>query len=417
MTRSVDWQRPRTGHSFALQKFANAAARVIVKSSARSCFGMSAVVLATLLLGWSCTLADEVVIRHEDRELKLIGEILVTAQDNGILFLDVAGKLWLVQPDAILSRVDGDTRPQPLSKKEMAERVLGTLPTGFRTETTDHFVIAYNTERVYAKYIGGLYERLLRGFSNHWKTKRKWKLDEPTEPLVAIIFRNFAEYAAFVKRDIGIEPPQSMVAYYNIMTNQVVMYDLTSELGPAGQAVDSDRQILEILSSPNAQAMIMTIIHEGTHQLMCNLGMQRRLAATPLWVSEGLAMYFEPPDLSSNSGWRAIGQVNYVRLVTFRQNLAKGQRAANYFTEMLTSDQVFQTPEQLLDRYAEAWAFNYFLLNKHSAKYVDYLKFLSEKEPLIEDSPETRLAEFQRFFPMGLDKLEMEFLAFMRTVQ
>ncbi len=128
-------------------------------------------------------------------------------------------------------------------------------------------------------------------------------------------------------------------------------------------------------------------------------------------------MYFEPPDLSSNSGWRAIGQVNYVRLVTFRQNLAKGPRAANYFAEMLTSDRVFQAPEQLLDRYAEAWAFNYFLLNKHAAKYVDYLKFLSEKEPLIEDSPETRLAEFQRFFPMSLDKLETEFLAYMRTVQ
>lgn len=360
--------------------------------------------------------ADEVIIRHEGQELQLFGRVLITAQDNGILFQDLTGKLWLVEPEAIVSRNDSETPPVALKKDEISQRVLQQLPNGFRIETTNHYVIAYNTERAYAKYISGLYERLLKGFTGHWKSKRSWKLDEPEEPLVAIIFRSHAEYAEFVKKDIGIEPPQTMVAYYNLMTNQVVMYDLTSEFGAAGQKIQNDRQIMDILANPNALVMITTIIHEGSHQLMYNTGMQQRLAAVPLWVSEGLAMYFEPPDVSSNSGWRAIGQVNQLRLATFRQSLVNKPRSPDYFQEMLTSDEVLQDGQQLLDRYAEAWALNYFLLNKHSSKYVDYLKFLSQKEPLIEDSADTRLEEFQRFFPMGIDKLEKEFLNYMRTV-
>ncbi len=386
--------------------------------NARLGFGL---LVGTLFAAWVLAgdgvSGDEIVFVRNEKECRLRGEFLVTAADESCLFRDVDARLWLIEADEIKSKTDVDEPVPPLTKKEAAASLLANLPPGFRTESTDHFVVAYNTERAYAKYIGGLYERLLRGFSNHWKAKRKWKLMEPTEPLLAIVFSSFEEYATFVKTDIGIDPPATMVAYYNLMTNRVVMYDLTSQLVKPGQKLEDDRQIMEILANPNALAMITTIIHEGTHQLMFNMGMQQRLAATPIWVNEGLAMYFEPPDLSANSGWRAIGQINQPRLTTLRQALATKPRAAGQLEVLLTDDEIFRDQEQLLDRYAEAWGFNYFLMTKYSKEYVDYLKFLSEKPPLIEDSAETRLADFRKFFPKDLADMDREFVDFIRNLR
>ena len=64
-----------------------------------------------------------------------------------------------------------------------------------------------------------------------------------------------------------------------------------------------------------------TIIHEATHQLAFNCGMQNRYADIPLWLSEGIAIYFETPDLRNKRGWRSIGSVNRVRLAEFRRYL------------------------------------------------------------------------------------------------
>ena len=42
-----------------------------------------------------------------------------------------------------------------------------------------------------------------------------------------------------------------------------------------------------------------TIVHEATHQIAFNCGMQQRYADIPLWLCEGMAVYFEAPDLAS----------------------------------------------------------------------------------------------------------------------
>ncbi len=360
--------------------------------------------------------SDSIIFTQNSIRHELNGCIIVEAVDGGVLFRDQEARLWLVQPDEIESKSTSDTPVEYFSQAELSRGLLEELPEGFRVETTDNWVIAYNTERVYARYLGGLYERLLRGFTGHWKSKRKWKLPVPDKPLVAIIFKSFDEYAGYVKQDLGIEPPTTMVAYYNLMTNRVVMYDLTSTFQGAAK-VQNDRQVHEILSNPNALAMVATVIHEGTHQLMFNLGMQQRLAATPLWVNEGLAMYFETPDMNSTQGWRAIGQVNTMRLTGFRQALLTKPRAKDALKTLLTDDEGFHDQTQLIEKYAESWAFNYFLLMRHDEEYVDYLKFLAEKEPLREDDAETKLNDFQNFFPGDLGVLDAEFVEYIRSLK
>jgi hypothetical protein len=286
------------------------------------------------------------------------------------------------------------------------------LAAGFRIRVSDPFVIVYNTEAVYARWVEGVYSRLHREFINHWRNKRM-PLTKVNKPLITVIYRTQDEYAEHVRRELGHDPG-SMVAYYNLLTNRVTMYDLTSLFRPSGTVLDSDRQINEILANPNAVAMVTTVVHEATHQLMFNTGMQTRLADTPLWLNEGLAMYFETHDLTSSTGWRSAGKVNELRLIRLRQYLAT--RPPDSLRTMLTDDNVFRDGEQSLDRYAEAWGLCYFLLNRKGPNFVSYLKHMSTKQPLFTESPDERLQSFQTFLGDDLERLDAGFVEFIRRL-
>ncbi|MCE2791450.1 MAG: DUF1570 domain-containing protein [Planctomycetota bacterium] len=363
--------------------------------------------------GW----CDELVIRvgTEAGNRTLNGNVLVEAEDKSLLFQADDGRLWILKAEQIVSRQPADAAVKPIESREQQRRLEEELP-GFRFHVTDHFIIAYNTERAYAQWLGGLYEQLYRGFTGYWERKRKFKLDDPSFPLVVVVFASFEEYSAHVRRELG-QDPGSMVAYYNLMTNRVTLYDLTTGFQGGGGKPDNDRKIQEILANPNALPMVATVVHEGTHQLMFNMGMQTRLADTPLWVNEGLAMFFETPDLKNPKGWRTIGQVNQLRLLTFRENLP--QRAANgeSLRRLLTEDLDFRDPKQSLTRYAEAWALNYFLLNRYGKEFVAYLELLRSKQPLRVDPPETRISEFESALGKRLAELDAEFVDYMQKLR
>ncbi len=353
-----------------------------------------------------------VVFDKDGRKLDLKAEILVEADDGGLLIRTPDMKIWIVQPDKLVSKELLD-KPLPASTaKELEKALLEELPDGFRIEKSRNFLVAYNTDRLFAKWISNLYEKLLRGFLDHWDKKRDYELKSPSTPLVVIVFGSFEEYSRFVQLETGNEPG-TMIAYYNLMTNRVALYDLTSTFGAAGNARND---IQQILSSPGAAEMVATIVHEGTHQLMFNTGMQTRFSDTPLWVNEGLAMYFETPDPDSAQGFRAIGNVNLMRLNRFI--VYSRTRKPDSLKILISDDNVLRDPAQLLDRYSEAWAFNYFLLNRHPDAYVAYLKHLAAKPLLKYDTPESRLSDFSLFFDGELAGLDHEFLEYVaRLIQ
>lgn len=346
-------------------------------------------------------------------EVELEGDILIEARDQSLFFQENDGRIWFVKPEQILEKNEQDAPADPIAKKVLGERLLEELPDGFRIYETKHYVIAYQTEVAYARWVGGLYEsRLYHAFETFWKKRKKFKLEKQKFPLVAIIFGSKVEYQRYVDRELG--PGQNMVAYYNIETNRVTMFDLTSENRNPNQPLN-DRRIEAVLQNPAAVNMVATMIHEATHQLMFNRGLQTRFAESPLWLNEGLAMFFEAPDLRSKKGWQKPGLIFQQRLVRFRKYLAT--RPANSLETLITSDDRLRTQETALDAYAEAWAFNHFLLNRRSKQYIAYLEMMSAKKPLVEDSPETRLADFKNFLGDDLAKLDRDFIAYVRRLK
>ena len=358
-------------------------------------------------------LSDHLTLEIDGVTHELDGEILIEAQDQSLYFRQDNGKIWFVQPQEIRNRVDEQEVIEPASKEKIAEQLLAELPEGFRIYETKHFVIAYQTELAYARWVGGLYEsKLYRGFETFFQKRKKLELSEPEFPLVAIIFGSKAEYQRYMDRELG--PGQEMIAYYNVQTNRVTMYDLTSDRRAPGREMN-DRQINQVLQNPAAVMMVATIIHEGTHQLIFNRGVQTRFADCPLWVNEGLAMYFEAPNVRSKRGWQKPGMIFDQRLFRFLDYL--GRRPVDSLESLITSDDRLRNQATSVDAYAEAWALNHFLMTKKSKEYVAYLEHLSQQKALVKLTPEQRLADFRQYISADLKSLDAEFLEYIQKLR
>jgi len=226
--------------------------------------------------------ADELKMTRDNQTISINGELVVQAQDGSLLFRGQDGVLWYLDSDEYDEVVDNDTSVAPLTHAELGQQLQDELPTGFEVHQTDHYVIVHNTSASYAKWVGILCERLYRGFHNYWKTKR-FPLHEPEFPLPIIIFKSTQNYQRYAVSDLGQQT--SMVAYYNLLSNRVAMYDLTGLQALQGvRDLSNSDQINTILSQPAAFSLVATIVHEATHQIMFNCGMQQRLADTPLRI-------------------------------------------------------------------------------------------------------------------------------------
>jgi hypothetical protein len=275
-------------------------------------------------------------------------------------------------------------------------------------------LIGYNTSAAYARWVGALYERLFDAFYTFWRSKGA-ELHEPDFPLAAIVFDTRQNYENYARAELG-PSTSTIMGFYSLHTNLVTMYDLTGqeEMKFVGDR-NAQARISQLLSQPNAERNVATIVHEATHQLAFNSGLQQRFTDTPFWVSEGLAVYFETPDLDNSKGWRNIGAVNRYNLINFRKYLRT--RPPGALERLLSDDKRFRDPATMADAYAEAWALNYYLIRTDGKTYARYLKLLSEQTPLVMQEPAERRDQFLKVFGKSLEELEADFLKYMRSVQ
>lgn len=376
----------------------------------------AAIVAAAIVSGVAggANALDHVVVTRDGGKRPLAGRVIAEAQDGGVVLQTADGVLWPLQPEEFVDRRTDDEAFRALTREEMTNRLLADLPAGFRIHTTANYLIGYNTSLAYAQWCGALYERLHRGFQTFWNA-RGVDLKVPEFPLVALVFDSQESYVRGVRGELGAAAT-SIVGYYSPSTNRVNMYDLTGVEGlrPPGERVNSTTLINQVLQRPEAAPMVATIVHEATHQLAFNWGLQTRLADNPVWVSEGLAVYFETPDLKSAKGWSSIGSLNRNRLIQFRKYLAR--RGPDALEQLIRDDTRFREPATAIDAYAEAWALHYFLLRTKSKEYAAYVKRIGGKPPVIFDSPDERLAEFKAAFGNDLRKLDAEFLRYLRKL-
>jgi len=351
---------------------------------------------------------ERVRISGDSGERVVEGRVVVEAQDESLLVEHADQRLEVVPGADVRSREAVPTTPEPLTPRALGDAVLRTLPAGFDQLATRHYVVCFDTSRAYAQWCAALFERLHDAFMNFWR-QAGFEVAEPEHPLVVVIFADRQRYEEHAAADLGAATDR-VVGYYNLLSNQVTTFDLTgSDLVGGRPSRSAGRAGLEILSSSRAAGLVATLVHEATHQMAFNCGLHRRLAAVPLWVSEGVAMYFETPDVSSDRGWRGIGGVNGPRRERF-----VASRRAGWFVDIVRSDESFRSTDEALDAYAGAWAATAFLVQTRKAAFIGYLRTLSEKEPLVEDDADRRLEEFTTAFgvePGALEEAIAKFVA------
>lgn len=195
------------------------------------------------------------------------------------------------------------------------------------------------------------------------------------------------------------------------------MYDLTGM--QALRREDTRRgslsDISEMLAQPEAVPLVATIVHEATHQIAFNSGMQKRFADNPVWLAEGLAMYCETPDLYSSRSWGGIGKVNYDRWDLYRENA--NNDAVGTLQSLIVDDKRFKDPRTAVDAYAEAWAWTYFLMTWHNEEFVAYINELASRPMMSDAGKKGRLADFTKHFGSNFAALEEEFYRRMSRIE
>ncbi len=321
------------------------------------------------------------------------------------IHVDVGNQRIVLLPDGqLVARPQAESlvtdRPfVPLEKPELAKRLLANKLTGFRSKETRRYLYLYNTSENFALATSKILESMFPGIAAFYEGQKLGAKNSDL-PLVVIMFRTEAEFQAYQRM------PPGVVAYYNVLTNHVVMYE-ESKLARV-------KQELAIGQS------ISTIAHEGVHQILHNIGVQERLSVWPMWLAEGLAEYFAPTTVGKKLSWKGAGQVNDLRMYELEVYLKS--RTANAPSGLLVAHTV-GAARLTSTGYASAWALTMYLAKTDKAAFNRYVAEMSKLGPLEGELriagrgaiPEN-LVTFQKFFGDDLTGLEDKLVAYLKRL-
>jgi hypothetical protein len=208
-------------------------------------------------------------------------------------------------------------------------------------------------------------------------------IHEPETPLVVILFRTQDEFDHFHAM------PEGVVAYYNGVTNYVVMYEQS--------------KLLDIAPDLAVKQAISTIAHEGVHQILHNIGVQQRLSDWPMWIGEGLPEYFAPTT-SKGARWKGVGKANDLRMRSLQDYLKQGPGRNDLVGPTIEAEGLTSTG------YASAWALTHFLAERRKEKFFAYLKEVSGRGPLEKYTKQQNVEQYKKYFSDDLEKFDMQVL-------
>jgi hypothetical protein len=353
--------------------------------------GGTLLIAALAGLAW----ADWVTIEQDGQQKSLQGTVL--AQNAAEVLVGLPDGQMRLFPTSVVRQIQADPVPlAPWNATRVAEKVLEELGPGFVSYFSKRFVVVHNTDPVFVRSAASLLERLYAAFTNYFR-RRGFAFKPEEFPLVAVVFATQEEFLDYAAQEMEKRDPR-IIGFYSLITNRLAFYNMSPGLsGP-----------LERNLNP---ANISTIVHEAVHQLAFNTGFHRRFSDPPLWVVEGMAMYFESPELI-RGGWSGIGEVNQQRLFQFVRYL-NGGRPADSLRSLVMSDDRIQNLSLAADAYAEAWALTYFLIRTRAQDYFAYLRQLSDRPYLARSSRVERLQEFERCFG-PVDEVDQQMVRYVR---
>jgi hypothetical protein len=349
-----------------------------------------------------------VVIKATDGMQEVSGRILVEAQDGGLLLEERNGRIRQLTPAMIESTATTESTFSPMTNDELGNDLLSQVSAGFEIHQTDHYVICSNSAEEYSAFVGKLLEKVFDQYFQ-FMDEQEIAVRQPAAKLPVIILQSEAEFKEFASAQHPETSFEDTPGYYSLRDNQMLLIDLTRD-----RSLRSATAIRKLLSDQPLQ--VATMVHEAVHQLSFNSGLQVRMADNPVWLSEGLALYFEPIAPRSANLWTRPGLVSERHHPVFVTNSENGATEIP-FRDLLADDKAFLNADSMATAYAESWGLTSYLFRQQKDGMRKYLTKISMRKPLQRVSPEERVAEFEDAFGKSSDEIERETVSFVRRLR
>jgi hypothetical protein len=321
------------------------------------------------------------------------------------LHVDVGDYRLVLLPDGQIAARKASEAPVtdrpflPISKKDLTERLLTGKLANFKSKETRRYLYLYNTSENFALVTSKILESMFPGIAGYYE-QQKLGLRAADFPLVVLMFRTEEEFQKYQRM------PPGVVAYYNVLSNHVVMYE--------------ESKLFRIKPELGIQQSISTIAHEGVHQILANIGVQQRLSVWPMWIAEGLAEYFAPTTVGKKLQWKGPGQVNDLRMYEL-ENYLKGRSADAPDGQMV--QHTVSAARLTSTGYASAWALTTYLAKQERAKFNRYVAEISKLGPLEGNLSTTgrgvilqNLETFSKFFGEDNADIEKKLVAYLKKL-
>lgn len=336
------------------------------------------------------------------------GRIVVEAQDGGLIAEERNGRLRQLQPADIATREQLAIDFSLMTADELARDLLAQAPPGFEIHRTEHYVLCTNSSDEYADFCGKLLERVFAAYFE-FMSDLDIPVTHPAAPMPVLIFHSATEFQTFATAQHPETSFADTPGSYSIRDNQTLLTDLTRD-----RSLRSAASIRNRLGEQPLQ--VATVVHEAVHQLAFNSGLQVRLADNPLWLTEGLAMYFEQLTPRSSMLWTKPGQVNARHQPAFVQLVADDMLDIP-LSQLVSSDQPFLQADQVAKAYAESWALTSYLIREHKSGLKTWFATISKRKPLQPVSETQRVEEFRAAFGKLPDELTDDVTSYVRRLR
>jgi hypothetical protein len=351
----------------------------------------------------------------------------------------------------ILQQVD-DARPlaeEPQTAAALKKEMEDGFKHEFKIKYTRHFMICYDTTDVFAAQRGTYLEKSYDAFHFFFNMKTLHP-EFLSGHLKVILFKSRDDYLTYGK-EVEKNDFSWAVGFYAQGRNRSVFYDESS--GVTGSSYDKQaaklkaqledynkqlataRQLnqnglvatlnVEITRTNNALTQLSfqrgnqvqaqnnaTTMHEASHQISFNSGIQTRAVDYPFWLSEGLACSFEVEDAS---GHRGPAILNFGRIGTLKQALRENRLNSIEAVVSAASPSV-EDEKGLTLAYAESWAVFHYLYKFQRQGMEDFLLAYRSHRPFVRIGAEEKKAIFVKAFGDNFEDLNKKYTAYIKSL-
>jgi len=270
--------------------------------------------------------------------------------------------------------VGTSTLPAPVAAIERVERTLAGLPkhagvrAEFATRASDRFSLVSDLSDVDADRLLATLERTadaVQGLAQDLGVEAR----PLREQLLSVAFSQRSQFERFAKSTDKIDATW-MSGYWAPGADRIVF---RADFRASDAQERRARGKLGVLASASATGEA-TVAHEAAHQLLHRIGVQRRSANAPLWISEGLAIAFEPCAGDAREAFAPQPERDVRVAAAIRDGKAYSLAA------LVASPRLLDRDAARVDLfYDQAWSVTRWLMTERHDAFAHYLTLLREQ--------------------------------------